>query len=251
MSRITASGRTVYHYSGVSSFAEYAVTVPGNLVRIEKSYPLDIAAMFGCAVVTGAGSIFNSARLSPGQSVAVFGLGGVGLNAVMAARIVGASKVIGIDLNPSKLELARELGCTHTMLASDADLISAVKDLTDGGVDFAIEMSGSKAAMDTAIEVTCKGGEIICVGVAATSARYFYSHNKLITEEKVIRGSHLGSGRPEHDIPRYLEFFAAGSLPVNRLLSDTIGLEDLNLALDRLHGGAAVRQVVRPNGIAD
>lgn len=246
--RFSIGGKPAYHYSGVSSFSQYTVMLPSNLVKIDNSYPLDVAAMFGCAVVTGAGAIFNAANVRPGQTVAVFGLGGVGLNAVMAARISGASQVVGVDINPDKFALARELGCTHTLLASSDDMPAELAELSDGGVDFAIEVSGSKQAMDSAINATRPGGEIVCVGVGAAGARYEYPHTQLVTDEKVIRGSHFGSGRPEYDIPRYLEFFGAGNMPVDRLKSSSIPLSDLNIALDRLNEGGAVRQILLPHG---
>src|SRR6478672_10804018 len=132
--------------------------MPSSLIKLDKAVPLDVAAIFGCAVVTGAGAVFNSAKVRPGQSVAVFGLGGVGLNAVMAAKISGASQIIGIDILDSKFPLAAELGCTHTFSARDLDLVQKVKDLTQGGVDFAFEVSGNKAAMASANAITRKGG---------------------------------------------------------------------------------------------
>ena len=245
--RLSQNGKRIYHYSAISSFAEYAVTSSENLIKIDPAFPLDIAAMFGCAVVTGVGAIFNSARLVAGQSVAIFGLGGVGLNAVMAARIAGASHIIGIDINLSKLSLAQELGCTATFDAKDTHLIEKVKDLTRGGVDFAIEVSGAQEAINTSFEVTGLGGEIICVGVTMAGEKYTYPHNRIVNDEKVIKGVHFGSGNPHYDIPKYLELFAAGKLPVDRLKSSTFGFEELNQALDQLLAGDAVRQILQPD----
>jgi alcohol dehydrogenase len=246
--RLSHRGVPVFHYSGVSSFAQYAVTVSNTLIKADPSIPLDVAAMFGCAVVSGAGSVFNTAKVRPGQAVAVFGLGGVGLNAVMAARICGASQIIGIDINERKFPLARDLGCTHTVLAQDAKLVEGVKDLTRGGVDFAFEVSGSKAAMASANAVARKGGEIICVGVGATGDLYQYAHAALVAEEKVFRGSMMGSCVPERDLPLYLGYFQEGRLPVDRLKSGTMGFGELNTALDRLDQGDVVRQILLPHG---
>jgi alcohol dehydrogenase len=199
-------------------------------------------------VVTGAGAVFNSAKVRPGQSVAVFGLGGVGLNSVMAARISGASQIIGIDINDAKFPLARELGCTHTFAAQDPDLVQAVKDLTQGGVDFAIEVSGAKPAMVSAIAITRKGGEIICVGLGASGEMYQYAHAALVGEEKAFRGSFMGTGVVERDLPRYLRYFQEGKMPVDRLKSGTMTFDELNHNLDLLDRGEVVRQVLLPNG---
>ncbi|MGH6861459.1 MAG: zinc-binding dehydrogenase [Phyllobacterium sp.] len=245
---LSVKGDPVYHYSGVSSFSQYAVTVPNSLIKMHKNIPFDVAAMFGCAVVTGAGCVFNAAKVRPGQNVAIFGLGGVGLNAVMAARISGAAPIIGIDINEGKFALARELGATHTLSARDPNLVEIVKDLTHGGVDFAFEISGNKAAMTSANAITRKGGEIICVGLGASEEMYQYAHAALVSEEKVFRGSFMGSCVPERDIPRYLKLYQDGAMPVDRLKSDTMGFEGLNLSLDLLDRGEVVRQILLPHG---
>lgn len=244
--KLSLNGRSIYHYSGVSSFAQYAVTTPQSVVKADKSVPLEVAAMFGCAVVTGVGAVFNAAKVRPGQRVAVIGLGGVGLNTVMAAKIAGASEIVGIDINESKFALARELGCTRTVLASDPELVTIVKDLTAGGVDYAFEISGARPAMATALNITCKGGEIVCVGLGAMTDRYEYPHTMLVSEEKVIRGSIMGSAISSRDIPLYLRLFTEGKLPVDRLMSGSITFADLNENLDRLHHGSVLRQILMP-----
>ena len=149
--------------------------------------------------------MLNAAKVRPGQAVAVIGLGGVGLNAVMAARLAGAATIIGIDTNQGKFAIAKELGCTHTLAASDPKLVQSIKDATRGGVDFAFEISGAKAAMITAIAITRKGGEIVCVGIGDFSSMYEYNHAMLIIEEKVFRGSLMGSAVAARDIPRYAQ----------------------------------------------
>lgn len=247
-SRLSRGGRLLFHHSGVSSFAQYAVTVPGTLVKVDPGVSLDVAAMFGCAVVTGAGCVLNAAKVQPGQSVAIFGLGGVGLCSVMAARLAGASHIIGIDLDERKFALARELGCTHTVSALDGELPQQVRDLTGGGVDFAFEISGSKSAMTSAIAVTAKGGEVVCVGMGASADLYQYAHTALVAEEKVFRGSLMGSCVPERDLPLYLQHYQAGRMPVDRLMSGTMGFDDLNRNLDLLDKGAVLRQILRPHG---
>jgi alcohol dehydrogenase len=246
--RLSLRGEPLYHYSGLSSFAQYAVTVPEALIGIDPAIPLDVAAMFGCAVVTGVGAVFNSAKVRPGQNVAVFGLGGVGLNAVMAARISGAAEIIGIDLNAGKFPLALELGCTRTFDARDPELVQKIKLLTDGGVDFAFEISGSKAAVPTAYAVTRKGGEVVCVGLGSGTDLYEYPHAALVLEEKALRGSLMGGGLADRDIPLYFKLYQSGDLQVQRLKSEAIGFERLNESLDLLSQGEVVRQILLPHG---
>jgi len=244
--RLSIGGKPLYHYVGVSCFAQYAIMVPGALVKIDKKVPFEVAAMFGCAVVTGAGAVFNTARVIPGDTVAVFGLGGVGLNAVMAAKIAGASQIIGIDINESKFALALELGCTRTFLATDPALIEQVRDLTAGGVDVVIETSGHSPAMASAYMLLCRGGEIVCVGLPKSGDVYQLPHASLVGEEKAVRGSLLGSCIAQRDVPLYLNFYMEGRLPVDRLQSGTMRFEELNENLDKLHRGSVVRQILLP-----
>jgi Zn-dependent alcohol dehydrogenase len=247
--KLRRADNPIFHYSGISSFAQFAVTMPNALIKIDPTVPLDIAAMFGCGVVTGAGAVFNTAQVRPGQKVAVIGLGGVGLNAVMAAKISGASEIIGIDILEDKFPLAKELGCTSTLSARDPNIVATIRDITRGGVDFAFEISGAKSAMATANAITCKGGDVICVGLGASGELYQYPHTSLVGEQKAIRGSLMGAGVAERDIPLYIEFFKAGRMPVDRLKSATMGFEGLNLSLDRLDRGEVVRQMLLPHGI--
>ncbi|MFD4351224.1 zinc-binding dehydrogenase [Nocardia sp. NPDC058518] len=245
--RLSLRGEPLYHYSGVSCFAQYAVTTPGSLVKIDKDIPLDVAAIFGCAVVTGAGAVINAARVRPGDAVAVVGLGGVGLTSVMAAKASGASIIIGIDLLDGKFDIAEELGCTHTFNAADPELVAKIRDLTAGGVDFAFELTANQNAMNAAFDYTRKAGEIVCVGVGRADSRLEFLNTRLVSEDKVIRGAMLGSGVAERDIPRYLGLFRDGKLPVDKLQSSAITFDDLNESLDHLHSATVIRQMLDPH----
>lgn len=246
--RLSISGKALFHYGGISSFAQYAVSAPGTLVKIDPSVPLSVAALLGCAVITGVGCVLNAARVRPGQNVAVIGLGGVGLNAVMANRLAGASRIIGVDINDSKFALAKELGCTETIAALDPEIVTKIRDLTRGGVDFCFEVSGAQAAMATAVAIARKGGEVICVGLGGSGEMYQYPHASLVAEEKVLRGSMMGSSVAARDIPLYAQFFTEGRLPVDRLQSGTMNFDGLNENLDALERGRVLRQILLPNG---
>jgi Zn-dependent alcohol dehydrogenase len=245
--RLSFKGEPLYHYSGISSFAEYAITVPDALLKIDDSVPFEVAALFGCGVVTGAGAVFNAAHVRPGQSVAVIGLGGVGLNSVMAARISGASHIIGIDILQEKFLIASELGCTETVLATDPDIVERVRDLTGGGVDYVFEVSGHRNSIALGLDITRKGGDIICVGLGASGDMYEYPHARLVGEEKALRGSFMGSGNAAGDIPRYVRYFQEGRMPVDRLMSGTMTFRELNRSLDLLARGAVTRSVLLPH----
>jgi Zn-dependent alcohol dehydrogenase len=242
-------GSELNHYSGISVYAQFAVVAPQSLVKIDSRVPLDIAALFGCAVVTGAGAVFNSARVRREELVAVIGLGGVGLAAIMAAREAGAKSIIGIDVLPAKFDLARACGATHCFDGRDRRLVEQVLDLTDGGVDHAFEISGNLAALETAQKITVRGGQVVGVGVGSSSASFSVSHLPWVCEERVLRGSFMGGSVPQIDIPRYVDLYLRGRLPVDKLLSERINFAQLNEGFDKLARGATVRQVLLPHGI--
>jgi alcohol dehydrogenase len=241
-------GGVLNHYSGLSVFAQYAVVVPEAVIPIDKRVPFDVAALFGCGVVTGVGAVMNSAKVPRGASVAVVGLGGVGLSAVMAAREAGASRIVGIDMLPSKFDLARAVGATDCFDARDPDMVKKVRELTNGGVDFAFEISGNFAALNTAQAVTARGGEVVLVGVGRPDAEFPVKPTGMVLEEKVLRGSLMGSCVPRRDIPHYVDLYLKGQLPVDQLLSEHIGFERLNESLDLLSRGAVIRQILLPHG---
>lgn len=243
-----ANGGRLNHYSGISVFAQYAVVAQQSLVKIDPKVPMDVAALLGCAVVTGAGAVFNSAQVQPGSTVAVIGLGGVGLTTVMAAREAGAGQIIGLDILPAKFELAMACGATTCIDARDPHAVQQVHDLTQGGVDHAFEISGSLAALDMAQAVAAPGAEVIGVGADRADTTFSVAHFRWMSEERVLRGSYLGGGSPARDIPKYVDMYLRGRLPVDKIRSDHIGFEQLNGAMDRLNSGEVVRQVLLPHG---
>jgi len=235
----------INHHLGVSAFAEYAVVARESVVKVDASLPFDEAAVFGCAVMTGVGAVTNTAQPPPGSSVAVVGLGGVGLAAVLGARVSEASVIVACDLSDEKLTLARELGATHTVNAQDPQAVEHIKDLTRGGVHYAFEMAGSVKAMELSYKITRRGGTTVTAGLSHPQAMFSIPHVGIVAEERTIKGSYLGSCDPARDIPRYVQWYREGRLPVDRLLSERIALEDINVAFDRLADGKTVRQIVR------
>ena len=244
--RLHKNGQRIHHHSGVAGFAEYAVMSKDALIKIDKSIPFEHAALFGCGVVTGVGALLNTAGVKPGEHVAVVGLGGVGLSALLAAVAAGAGRIIALDLNPEKLQLARELGADFAINAADSDCVSRVREATLGGSHVAVETAGSAKALETAYQITRRGGTTVTAGMPGPEAKITLSHLSLSAEERCLKGSYMGSCVPKRDIPRYLSMFQNGKLPVDKLLSRTIGFNDLNAAMDRLDDAATVREILMP-----
>jgi alcohol dehydrogenase len=243
--RRSGGGEALNHHLGVSAFAEHAVVRRESLVRVDRSLGFDEAAVFGCAVITGTGAVLNTADLPPGRSVAVVGLGGVGLAALLGARLREARRIVAVDLSPAKLALARELGATDVFDASDPGCVEAVREATRGGVEYAFEMAGSVKAMELAYRITRRGGTTVTAGLSHPQAMLSLAHVGIVAEERTIKGSYLGSCVPSRDIPRYIAWYQEGRLPVDRLLSGSLPLEDINLGFDRLARGEALRQTLR------
>jgi alcohol dehydrogenase len=242
--RISRGGAQVHHHLGVSAFAEHATVARASVVAVDRDLPFAQAAVFGCAVITGVGAVVNTAQLAPGRRTAVIGLGGVGLAAVLGARARDAGVIVAVDLSDAKLVLARELGATHTLNASAPDCAEQIRELTRGGVDAAFEMAGSIKAMDLAWRITRRGGQTITAGLSHPQAMFTVPHVQIVAEERTVRGSYLGSCVPQRDIPRYIEWYRAGKLPVDKLLTGTINLDDINAGFDQLARGETVRTVV-------
>ncbi len=242
--RIFRDGKPVHHHMGCSAFAEYAVVSRRSAVKVDPELPLDEAALFGCAVLTGVGAIVNTAQVRAGSTVAVVGLGGVGLASVLGADASGARVVVAIDLSDEKLALAKSLGATHTFNAADPDLIQKVKDATKGGVDYAVEMAGSVRAFETAYRITRRGGTTITAGLPPPSASWAMPSTNLVAEERTIKGSYIGTCVPQRDVPRFIDLYRRGKLAVDRLMTGRLPLDRINEGFDLLHEGKAVRQVV-------
>jgi len=237
-------GGTLNHHLGCAAFAEYATVSRRSVVPVDPELPWEQAALFGCAVLTGAGAVFNTARMEAGMRAAVIGLGGVGFASLLAAIAAGAREVVAIDRLPAKLELARQLGASQVFDARDPDVVAKVKAATGGGVDYAFEMAGAVPALELAYRITRRGGTTVTAGLPNPAAVWPLQAVSLIAEERTLKGSYIGSCVPSRDVPRFVAMFRAGRLPVDRLLSERVRLEDINPALDRLARGESIRQVI-------
>jgi len=242
--RLSRNGVPLHHHLGCAAFADYAVVSRRSCVPIDHRLPFDVAALFGCAVLTGMGAVINTARVEAGSRVAIVGLGGVGFSSLLAAVASGARDVVAVDMLDTKLDLARSLGATLVVNAKDADIIQKVKHATDGGVDYAFEMAGAIAALELAYRITRRGGTTVTAGLPNPQSVWPLQAVSLIAEERTIKGSYIGSCVPMRDIPRYVSLFQQGRLPVDRLLSERIGLEEINAGMDRLAQGKSIRQVI-------
>ena len=242
--RLRDGAANVHHHLGVSAFAEYAVVSRNSLVKIDRDLPFVEAALFGCAVLTGVGAVVNTAQLRMGATAVVIGLGGVGLASVLGARAAGASKIIAVDLSAQKLALALEVGATAVVNGGDADAVEQVRVLTGGGADYVFEMAGSVRALDNAMQMTRRGGTTVTAGLPPPGAALPVNVVQLVGEERTLKGSYIGTCVPLRDIPRFIQLYRDGRLPVNRLLSGRLTLDQINEGFDRLHDGSAVRQVI-------
>jgi alcohol dehydrogenase len=244
--RLSKAGKTIHHHIGVSAFADYAVVARESAIRIDRTLPFEEAALFGCAVITGAGAVINTAKMPAGSSAAIVGLGGVGLMSMLAARLSGARTIVAIDMLDDKLTLARQLGATHTVNARDPNCAEQVRDLTGGGVDYAFEMASSVKALELAYKITRRGGTTVTGSLPHPTHTMALPATNLVAEERTLKGSYVGSCVPQRDIPRFIELYQQGLLPVDRLMSERISLDQINEGFDRLADGGTVRQIVVP-----
>lgn len=237
------SGAAIHHHLGLSAFADYAVVNEHAVLPVAESVPLQHAALFGCAVNTGVGAVLNAGNVQLGQAAAVFGCGGVGLAAVLGLRAAGAAPIVAVDLNEGALALASILGADFTVFAS-ADAADTVRELTSGGVDVAIEASGALPAIDAAYRSLRRGGRLVLVGLPNPALEWRVSPSALVANDITVRGSYLGSSVPTRDVSRFLALYQRGRLEVDRLVGETITLQDVPAAMPRLHAGGTGRIVV-------
>ena len=242
--RITLNGRAINHYAGVSCFAEYVTADHRSVVKLPKEIPFDVAAVFSCAVITGVGAVVNTAKVPMGASVGIVGLGGVGLSAMLGAKATGARQIIGIDPVKYKRDGAKQFGADLVYDSEDPDVIEKIRDITNGGLEYVFEAVGEVEAIELAYAVTGRGGTTTSSGLSHPSKNFSVSHVQLVSEERTIKGSFLGSCVPKRDIPNYIKMYQDGKLPVDRLIKDHIELENINAAFDKLDQGETVRQVI-------
>ncbi len=240
--------RACNHHLGVSAFSQFTVASRESLVKIDCHLPLDVAALFGCAVLTGVGAVFNTARVQSGSSVAIFGMGGVGLSAVMGAHAAGAYPIIAVDRVDDKLKLASELGATHTINAVQDEPIVAIKEVSGGGAEYVFESVGNEVVLMQAYGSTRRGGTTVTIGLPAPDKLFTVPALGIVAEERTIKGSYMGSCVPRRDIPRYIGMYQAGLLPVDKLHTHTLQLEEINAGFDRLAQAEAVRQIISLRG---
>lgn len=243
--RFKLDGKEIKHFAGVSSFSEYSVIPAGAVLKIPDDFPLDKAALLGCAVITGVGAVFNAARVSPGSSVAVFGSGGVGINVIQGAAIAGAEKIIAVDLLSNKLEFAKRFGATHTINAKETKPVEAIRALTGGrGVDFSFEVIGLPETIRQAYDSLSKRGMAVVVGVAPMTTEVSVPIMTLVYEERILTGSIYGSSRPWIDIPMLINLYRAGKLKLDELLTRRYPFAQINEAYAALERGEVLRSIV-------
>lgn len=242
--RFKGNDETINHHLGVSGFADYAVVSTNSIVKVDDEIPFENVAIFGCAVITGIGAVVNTAKIRSGSTVAVVGLGGIGMSAILGAKLAGASQIIALDINQDKFELAEKLGATATFDSSADDVEAQVKSFIDGGVDFAFETAGATPAMDVAYKITKRGGSTVTTGLPDPDHKFAIPHVTLAAEERTVKGSYVGSCVPSRDIPKFVDLYKQGRLDVDDLLSGTLSLENINEGFDRLDRGEVARLIV-------
>jgi S-(hydroxymethyl)glutathione dehydrogenase/alcohol dehydrogenase len=242
-SRLRRGDQPVFQFSGVSSFAEQLLVHENSLVKIRPDMPLDKAALLGCGVTTGVGAVLNTAKVRAGETVAVIGCGGIGLNAIQGAAIAGAGRVIAIDRIASKRELALSFGATDVVDALAGDPVGAVRELTDGGVDHAFEAIGLASTVQQAFNMLCKGGTATVIGMVPLGERVEIDGFQLLMEKR-LQGSNMGSNRFRIDMPQYIEWYLAGKLKLDELVSAVMPLERINDGFTALRGGEVARQLI-------
>ena len=244
-SRFSIDGEKIFHYMGTSTFANYTVVPEIALAKIREDAPFDKVCYIGCGVTTGIGAVMNTAKVEPGSNVVVFGLGGIGLNVVQGARMVGANKIVGVDLNPGRKALAEKFGMTDFIDASKTDtLVADIVDLTNGGADYSFECIGNVNVMRDALECCHKGwGESVIIGVAGAGQEIATRPFQLVTG-RVWRGSAYGGAKGRTDVPKIVDWYMDGKINIDDLITHTMPLEEINEGFDLMHAGDSIRSVV-------
>jgi S-(hydroxymethyl)glutathione dehydrogenase/alcohol dehydrogenase len=245
-SRLAHKGRMLHHYMGTSTFAEYTVVPEIALAKIRTDAPLDKVCLLGCGVTTGIGAVLNTAKVHPGASVAVFGLGGIGLSVIQGATMAGAARIIGIDTNRKKFELAKQIGATDCVNPSDvANLAEALVEMTDGGVDFAFECIGNVEVMGQALQSCHKGwGQCVIIGVAGAGEE-IHARPFLLVTGRSWRGTAFGGTRGRTQLPQYVDWYMGGRVRLDEYVTHTMPLAEINKAFDLMHAGESIRSVVK------
>ncbi len=240
-------GNTVFHYMGCSTFSNFTVLPEIALAKVREDAPFDKICYIGCGVTTGIGAVVYTAKVWPGANVAVFGLGGIGLNVIQGARMVGADRIVGIDLNPAKAEMARKFGMTHFVNPDEVGrdkVVEAVQDITGGGADFSFECIGSTATMRQALECCHRGwGTSVIIGVAPSGQEIATRPFQLVTG-RTWKGSAFGGARGRTDVPKIVDWYMEGKIEINSLITHTMPLDEINTAFDLMHEGKSIRSVV-------
>ena len=244
-SRLSHAGRMIHHYMGTSTFAECTVVPEISLAKIRKDAPLEKVCLLGCAVTTGIGAVLHTARVEPGSSVAVFGLGGVGLSVVQGAVMAGAERIIGIDLEPAKFDLARQLGATEFLNPKDVDdVVAAIVETTDGGVDYSFECIGNVEVMGQALACAARGwGQSIIIGVAG-SGEEIHARPFLLVTGRTWKGTAFGGTRGRTQLPGFVDRYMAGRIKLDEMVTETLPLEEINTAFEHMHAGEVIRSVI-------
>lgn len=244
--RFKCSGKQVFHYMGTSTFSEYSVVSQVSLARINKEAPLDKVCLLGCGVTTGIGAVLNTAKVEPGATVAVFGLGGIGLAVVQGAVLAKAGRIIAIDVNPDKFEMAKRMGATDVVNPADhtGPIQDVIVDMTDGGVDYSFECVGNVELMRSALECCHKGwGESIIIGVAGAGREIATRPFQLVTG-RVWRGTAFGGVKGRTELPGYVDRYMQGEIKLDEFITFTMPLEEINQAFDYMHEGKSIRSVI-------
>ncbi|MCB9680571.1 MAG: S-(hydroxymethyl)glutathione dehydrogenase/class III alcohol dehydrogenase [Alphaproteobacteria bacterium] len=244
-SRFSFQGKPLLHYMGCSTFANFTVLPEIAVAKVRPDAPFDKICYIGCGVTTGIGAVLFTAKVPPGSNVVVFGLGGIGLNVIQGAKMVGADKIIGVDLNPAKEALARDMGMTHFVNPKDVpDVVAAIVDLTNGGADYSFECIGNVQVMRQALECCHKGwGESVIIGVAGAGQEIRTRPFQLVTG-RVWRGSAFGGARGRTDVPKIVDWYMDGKIRIDPLITHVLPLDRINDAFDLMHEGASIRSVV-------